>query len=388
MLRYCDGARPREHMADGGASPLGSWPSIAYPGRSPQPARKTTIMAYLLRRRESGPMTRSWLLSSVARPLASSPHEVVDADMASGGRVSHRSDLYEGASQAHRCQRAMFYGVSRRGWLAAAWAAPLARLPGPCPLCGERAYGGSLCPACTDALRDSVTAAGPRCLRCCAPLHSPNSSEQANNPDASQYANSAGSREHADCPDCASFRPAPAFDRVIAAFDYADPGDMLIHQYKSAGRFAMAPMLAGLLADAVRAANPPLAAATILVPVPARRTAILRRGFHPAGELARYLGRQCAWPVKSQWLRRTREGARQATLTRPERLRAAEGLYACTRPLAGATVAVVDDVLTTGGTLHAAAQALKAAGAASVTGLVLARTPRGRTPLSSLHQSG
>jgi predicted amidophosphoribosyltransferase len=44
-------------------------------------------------------------------------------------------------------------------------------------------------------------------------------------------------------------------------------------------------------------------------------------------------------------------------------------------PVPGAAIAVVDDVLTTGSTLHSIARAFKAAGAASVTGLVVARTP-------------
>jgi predicted amidophosphoribosyltransferase len=56
-------------------------------------------------------------------------------------------------------------------------------------------------------------------------------------------------------------------------------------------------------------------------------------------------------------------------------MRQASGLYACTASVDGATVAVVDDVLTTGSTLHGISLQLKAAGAVAVWGLVLARTP-------------
>ena len=52
------------------------------------------------------------------------------------------------------------------------------------------------------------------------------------------------------------------------------------------------------------------------------------------------------------------------------------GAFHCPRRLEGLAVAVVDDVMTTGATLYSAARCLQAAGAASVSAVVLARTPR------------
>lgn len=114
-----------------------------------------------------------------------------------------------------------------------------------------------------------------------------------------------------------------------------------------------------------------------LVPIPASRASLRRRGFNPAAELARALGRQCRLPCRAQWLQRTGYAPKQATLTREARLTAPRLLYTCPQPVTGATVALVDDVMTTGSTLDAAALVLRAAGAARVVALVAARAPAG-----------
>jgi predicted amidophosphoribosyltransferase len=72
---------------------------------------------------------------------------------------------------------------------------------------------------------------------------------------------------------------------------------------------------------------------------------------------------------------RTHEGVKQTSLSRVQRAQSAQRLYRCARRVDGAHIAVVDDVATTGSTLHSIAREFKAAGAASVCGLVIARTP-------------
>ncbi|SHI27164.1 ComF family protein [Pollutimonas bauzanensis] len=242
--------------------------------------------------------------------------------------------------------------MSLGGRLAAACRAGIAQVPGACALCQGRARGG-LCGFCHAAVLRSMAGGLPRCPVCCLAL------------DGRQ-----------PCPDCAP-RP-PAFDRAIAAFDYAPPGDLLIHYLKTGRRFTSAGMLAGLLADAARRAAPPLPGHAILVPVPASRASIMERGFNPAAEVARCLSRQLGLAYRPELLLRAREGRRQTRLKRRERASGVRSLYACPRPVPGAAIAVVDDVLTTGSTLHSIAQEFRAAGAASVCGLVLARTPAAR----------
>jgi predicted amidophosphoribosyltransferase len=102
-----------------------------------------------------------------------------------------------------------------------------------------------------------------------------------------------------------------------------------------------------------------------------------QRGFNPAGELARSVSRRLELRLLRGVLRRSHESvARQASLTRREREAAALDAYVCTRRLDGLRIALVDDVMTTGSTADAAARALLAAGAASVTVWVAARTPK------------
>jgi len=226
----------------------------------------------------------------------------------------------------------------------------LARVPTTCGLCQGTARGGGLCPYCCRVVTQSMVSGTPRCAVCRLALD-----------------------HHGGCPDCA--QRSPAFDRVVAAFDYAAPGDLLIHRLKMQRQFTSASMLAGLLADALRSSPLSVPEHMVLVPVPASRTALRRRGFNPAAEVAYRLARQLQRPCRPSLVVRAREGVKQAQLGRSARLSSVRSLYACSGRLDGAHIAVVDDVLTTGSTLHGMAQALKAAGAATVWGLVLARTP-------------
>jgi len=142
-----------------------------------------------------------------------------------------------------------------------------------------------------------------------------------------------------------------------------------------AQQWQMAPALAALLAQAVRNSAEQLPATSILLAIPARAASIRTRGFNPAAELARALAQQLELRYAPNWLLRQHEGSRQTHATKRQRLQATRHDFVCPRPLNAAVVAVVDDVMTTGSTLHYAARTLRQAGAAQVWGLVLARTP-------------
>ncbi len=224
-------------------------------------------------------------------------------------------------------------------------------VPGACALCMARVHGGRLCAVCADMATATMRDGRPRCPRCAVGV------DQAGVP----------------CMEC-RIAP-PAFERIVAAFDYAPPGDVLIRQWKVDLRYTHVRLLGNLVEQAVRDARLRLPASTILAAVPSSAPSIRRRGFNPAAELARQLAGALSLPLRSGLLQRGPQGDKQAALPRSERIRNVVGLYHCTQALQGRTVLVVDDVLTTGATVDAVARSLKAAGAERVLGVVAARAP-------------
>jgi ComF family protein len=175
---------------------------------------------------------------------------------------------------------------------------------------------------------------------------------------------------------CVECRIAPpAFERIVAAFDYASPGDILVRQWKVNLRYTHVRLMADLVMQAVQTAQLSLPASTILTAVPSSASSILHRGFNPSAELARQLSRHLSLSLRPGLLRRESQGDKQAGLTHSERASNVMGLYRCMHSLQGQVVLVVDDVLTTGATLDAIARTLKRAGAGRVFGVVAARTP-------------
>ena len=221
-------------------------------------------------------------------------------------------------------------------------------LVGACPLCGMTASEGDLCEGCAkDVLR--MHQQGPWCLQCAVPVK-PNIRR---------------------CAQCASHNPA--FSQTITAMDYAYPGAMLVRGLKEHGRLAHARSFARMLAHTLtehQRTLPPLGA---LVPIPSSQASLRRRGFNPAVEIARSLSAQIAVPHKF-WLIRTREGRKQKALDSGARRHSVRGLYQCNEPVGPIWVGVIDDVMTSGSTMHEAALALRQSGARGVVALVAART--------------
>jgi ComF family protein len=228
----------------------------------------------------------------------------------------------------------------------ASWLDPwLARA---CALCEARlhAQGAGLCRHCRLALPGGSRA---RCARC------------------GQGLATAGDA----CPACG---PAGfAFDAAIVLADYAAPLDRLITALKFHGDMALADALGRELARALRRlARPP----ELLVPVPLSHARLRERGYDQAARIAGALGRAAGIPVRAR-LRRVRATLAQSGLPRAARLANLRGAFAVEprgAPLPE-HVALVDDVMTTGATLDAAARALRAAGAVHLSVVVAARTP-------------
>lgn len=208
---------------------------------------------------------------------------------------------------------------------------------GICYLC-RGAAAGWLCAAC-DA--DLPRLPGPRCPRCA--LDSPRG---------------------ALCGRCLS--EPPHYDATTAVLAYEFPADTLVHALKFRGELALAGLLGGLLLRHITGQE-----MDCVVPVPLSAERLKQRGYNHAAEIARHVA---ANKLDLALCVRSRDTPPQMELPFAERRKNVRGAFHCTRALAGQSIALVDDVMTTGATLNEIAAVLKAAGAARVVNWVVTRT--------------
>ena len=163
---------------------------------------------------------------------------------------------------------------------------------------------------------------------------------------------------------------------MVTGLDYGYPWDrplagLKFHERLDTLAILLRPLLAQLQGE--RGAD------LRVVAVPLSRERLRERGYNQSWELARRLARALALPARADALFRVRDTGHQLALHRDERARNLRGAFVVTPRHAawvrGARIALVDDVLTTGATAHAAARTLLAAGARDVQVWVVARTP-------------
>ena len=173
--------------------------------------------------------------------------------------------------------------------------------------------------------------------------------------------------------------PIPeGLDDCAAAVSFAAPWSALIANYKFAPEPGLARLFAGLMQRDERICAL-LATADIVMPLPLAPERLKERGFNQALALAKQLGVKNK--IDSFSLIRTRNTAPQRTLDREARQRNVANAFALqalgtTLPsFEGKRIVLIDDVMTTGATLVAAAKPLRRAGAASISAMVIAYTP-------------
>lgn len=165
-------------------------------------------------------------------------------------------------------------------------------------------------------------------------------------------------------------RSLPAFDALHVPYIFGYPLSGLIRAFKYGKRLQLAGALGGLLSE--------FAACQALkydyvIPVPLAKERLAERGFNQSHELARAIAVTMRSPFSAQLCWRKCNTLPQASLGRAERLKNVRHAFGVKRRCDGLSIAIVDDVATSGATLSALAETLKKQGAKRVDAWVLAR---------------
>lgn len=165
-------------------------------------------------------------------------------------------------------------------------------------------------------------------------------------------------------------RDAQLVENCLVPLRYAWPVDHLITSLKFRERLVCARPLAHMLVEAAAAS---VQQPDLLIPVPLYRRRQRQRGFNQSAEIARRVARELGLQMDCRALKRIRNTLAQSELDRLQRAANVRGAFRASSRVQGLHVVLIDDVLTTGATLRAAAEALRDAGAARVDAWCVAR---------------
>lgn len=263
--------------------------------------------------------------------------------------------------------------------------------PRRCAAC--RTWCDSLfCPLCCATLRSPTP---PLCARCGIPMNAvarvdemPGATERAGELTGEGLRSFRTREAESLCFECRGNRRenALSFDALRSPHAFDGALRSAIHRFKYEGKAALAAPLTALLEgflqpslhglDMSTHVPPAMGRPDVIVPVPLHFWRRHRRGYNQSELLARELGRRLNIPVRNV-LRRARHTSPQVGLSARERADNVRDAFLPRENRSGEpvanTVLLIDDVCTTGATLHECARALKQAGAARVFALTLAR---------------
>ena len=229
--------------------------------------------------------------------------------------------------------------------------------PSDCRLCGTPLTNISRLPVC------------PSCLRAMVPL------EVSTCEICGESVSDVSIPQNQICSACQESRPY--FSKAAAYGAYDGGLRELIHLLKYEQVEPAAGVLGRMLAEAIHKLGP-IADSILVVPVPLYRSKRRERGFNQAELIARAALKLEAprYELRADVLERTRPTVSQIGLTRPQRIENLRGAFRVPHPnrVAGRTILLVDDVLTTGTTASECARILRKAGAEKVWVATVART--------------
>ena len=226
----------------------------------------------------------------------------------------------------------------------------LNRIPSQCAVCKTWPGNGMVCEPCVTRFAQPVR----RCATCALALKAGIS---------------------ADIKLCgACIVKPPPLDECLSAVSYEYPWSDCIASYKFGNNPAWASTFALLLKSAPSIEHA-IDNADLIVPVPLSTARLQHRGYNQALGICKHLSRN---KTDATLLLRIKDTLTQSSLSKSERMKNVKTAFAVeplrAKELLGKRVLLVDDVMTSGATLFAAAAALRQAGAAHITAVVFART--------------
>jgi ComF family protein len=162
--------------------------------------------------------------------------------------------------------------------------------------------------------------------------------------------------------------PVPyGVDAVVAVAEHEGAAREAVHALKFGERHAISAMMGRLMAEAVL----PYGIDTV-APVPLHPARRRERGYDQAALLAGHIAKSIGKPCRKNLLRRVRKTRQQVSLDGIHRQENVRGAFTACEQVEGETVLLVDDVLTTGATMSAAAEAARSGGASWIVACVFA----------------
>lgn len=238
-----------------------------------------------------------------------------------------------------------------------------------CVLCDNAAQNPlDLCDDC----RANLPCNSHPCTICALPLEPPTLYSRNDLANHGDLANQGGLvDENFKCGACTK-APGP-ITRSVIPYLYRPPADFMIRRLKYAGDTKYSRLVGELICQAVKmqATTSP----DCLIPVPMHNSRYRERGFNQAHLIAGHISSHLKIPLHSTAVSRTIANDTQATLGARARQRNMRRAFSVTSSMKGRSIAIVDDVYTTGATCTALARLLISSGAQRVEVWAFARTP-------------
>jgi ComF family protein len=215
--------------------------------------------------------------------------------------------------------------------------------PQSCMLCADSDGGDfAICPACLEDM----------------PWHHPSTCPQCALP----------AYDDQLCGNC--LQSPPAFDRTRALFRYDYPLDAMLQSYKYQQALHIAKTFSRMMHDRFSNSNH----YNRIIPMPLHPKRLAERGFNQSLEIAKLLTKSLHIPLDTTSCSRIKYTPPQASLPLKTRIKNMRGAFHCEQDLSGQRIILLDDVMTTGASLHELATTVKSAGASHVECWVVART--------------